>query len=195
MKNVYRGCGIVGLALACLVSAASLASVEAQGRLESRSVIGAFIPTGDQRDELDGALMVGSSVAFRASQTLALVGRFTWSGSNAKQLAGQPEVKVYGYDLGAEYRIADVAAGRGWRIRPFAGGGVGGRTYDTDASGMTNETDLVAYGALGIQADYKKIGFRVEGRDYLSRYDGLTGAGDRATRNDVGVSAGMAFRF
>ena len=195
MRNVHRGFAVAGLAIAALVSGGALTRIQAQGRLESRSVIGAFIPTGDQRTELDGALMMGSSLAFRASPSISLVGRFTWSGSNAKQLSGQPQVKVYGYDLGAEYRVADVAAGRSWRVRPFVGGGVGGRTYNTDVSGMKNETDLVGYGALGIQADYKKIGFRVEGRDYLSRYDGLTGTGDRATRNDVGVSAGMAFRF
>ena len=193
--NVHRAFGIAGFAVSTLIAAGTLASVEAQGRFESRSVIGAFIPTGDQRAELDGALMMGSSLAFRASETVSLVGRFTWSGSNAKQLTGDPDVKVYSYDLGAEYRIADVGAGRSWRVRPFVGGGVGGRTYNADVSGMKNETDFVGYGALGIQADYKKIGFRLEGRDYLSRYDGLNGAGDGATRNDVGVSAGMAFRF
>jgi hypothetical protein len=195
MKYVHRGLAIVGLAVATLVGGGTLASVEAQGRLESRSVIGAFVPTGDHGDELDGALMMGSSLAFRTSETLSLVGRLTWSGSNAKQLSGSPEVKVYSYDLGAEYRVADVAAGRSWRLRPFVGGGVGGRTYNADVSGMKNETDFVGYGALGIQADYKKIGVRIEGRDYLSRYDGLSGTDDRATRNDIGISAGLAFRF
>lgn len=195
MKSVHRGFAVVGIAVAALVGVGWFGSVEAQGRLESRSVIGAFLPTGDHGNELDGALMMGSSLAFRASESVSLVGRFTWSGSNAKQLAGDPEVKVYSYDLGAEYRIADLAAGRSWRMRPFVGGGVGGRTYNADVSGMTNETDFIGYGTLGIQADYKKIGFRIEARDYLSRYDGLSGTGDRATRNDVGVSAGMAFRF
>ena len=187
---------LAGIAIAVAAAAALVPSVsQAQGRFESRSRIGAFIPTGDHRQELDNALMMGSAAGFRLSQNLSVVGSVVWSTSNAKAIAGQPEVKVYSYDVGAEYRVADVGLGREWQLRPFVGGGVGGRTYDSDIAGASTDTDLAGYGALGIQADYKKVGFRIEARDYVSRYNGLQGEGESTTRNDVGLTAGIAFRL
>ena len=41
----------------------------------------------------------------------------------------------------------------------------------------------------------RRFGFRIEARDYVSRYNGLQGGGQSTTRNDVGVTAGMAFRL
>jgi hypothetical protein len=39
------------------------------------------------------------------------------------------------------------------------------------------------------------VGFRIEARDYVSRYNGLQGEGKSVTRNDIGLTAGLALRL
>jgi hypothetical protein len=190
--------GLVRVAVLTLIGTAALAPsrASAQGRrFETHSMVGAFIPTGDQRDAQKDALMMGTGLGFHISPTITVVGAFAWSDNTAKEVSGEPDLKIYSYDLGVEYQPFDTMVGSWWHLRPFVGGGAGGRTYDTKDDATSSETDLTGYAALGMQADYKRVGFRIEGRDYISSYDGLTGSSDRATRNDVVLSSGFVFHW
>ena len=166
----------------------------AQGQLEIRTIGGAFIPMGDQRDELKGGKMFGLSAAYHLTPKLSLTGGAAWSGSEAKLFDDTPKVNVYHYDVGAEYQLFHAAPGDDWHFRPFIGAGIGGRTYDTEGLD-THATSFTGYGSLGVVMNYKKMGFYVEGRDYLSSYEGLTGFDERSTRNDLGIRTGMSLRF
>jgi hypothetical protein len=83
-----------------------------------------------------------------------------------------------------------------WSFTPFAGLGIGGRTYDyRDVDNVDAKTNLAGYGALGGEFAFGQFGLRVEGRDYISRFEPLTGDGEKKTRNDVSVAAGLSIYF
>ena len=181
---------------ALMIGAALPTAARAQmKRFEVHSIGGFFVPTGDQRDELKDAMMLGLGGGYQLTPKLSVVGNFAWSGSKAKQLIDEPNVNIYHYDVGAQYRVAHLTTGGDWHFLPFLGAGIGGRTYDTEQNGVETQTNFTGYGSLGMEVQYKKLGWRIEGRDYLSSYTGLTGASDRTTRSDVGILTGMTLRF
>jgi hypothetical protein len=49
--------------------------------------------------------------------------------------------------------------------------------------------------ALGGDCGLGVLGVRIEARDYVANCKPLTGSGDSKTRNDVGLLAGLAYRF
>ena len=185
------GAALMAMTFSTLVPAAA----KAQSEFEIRPFAGALIPVGDQRDELKNGTMAGVSANYRLTRTLWLTGLVGWSDSQARLLNGEPNVDVYHYNIGTEFRPFDFTAGSNWRFRPFMGGGLGGRTYDTDANGLESQTNFTGYSALGLQIDYRVVGLRLEGRNYLSRSKGLTGDQDTKTRDDIGITAGLSFHF
>ena len=187
---------------ATLLGATALASATASGaaaqalpRLEARPFFGAYIPTGDQGDLLGDGVSVGVQGGYTLTRHLSLVGSLAWAGSSNRTMLLADKVDVYQYDLGAEYR-QPIALGGGMRLSPFVGLGAGGRTYqyrdrDTDA-----QSNVAGYGALGGQLNLGPVGLRLEARDYVSRFKGLTGELSEAkARNDVTVLSAISFSF
>ena len=82
-----------------------------------------------------------------------------------------------------------------WLLRPFVGLGVGGRTYDFEAANVKTRSFLVGYGALGTEFQISRFAVRLEGRDYLSRMKDIAGLTKAATRNDLMVTAGLAYHL
>jgi hypothetical protein len=78
---------------------------------------------------------------------------------------------------------------------PLAGLGIGGRTYKYRDLDVGAKTDVAGYGALGGELGFGRVGVRVEGRDYVSRFKPLTTDGDAKTRNDVTLAAGLTLKF
>jgi hypothetical protein len=101
-----------------------------------RPYVGAYIPTGEQRDFLKDAVLVGAQASWTLNPSVA-------------------------------YRDLNV----------------------------DSKTNLDGYGALGFDLGVGPIGVRIEGRDYVSRFQPLTGGGDIKTRNDVALVAGLGVRF
>ena len=164
-------------------------------RFEARPYVGAYIPTGDQRDLLEDAVLVGAQASWRLNSTFALTGTFGWAPSEDRLQNGET-LDLYQYDVGAEVRAS------GWDLpgpgdfTPFAALGVGGRTYDyRDLDDIDTKTNVAGYGALGGDLAFGRLGLRIEARDYVSRFKPLTGGGDTKTRNDVTVAAGLTVRF
>ena len=188
-----------------LLTALTLAGVVAKGGVahaqnvvpafELRPFVGAYIPTGDQRDLLTDAVLVGAQASWRAIPALAFTGTFSWSPSKDRLRPGDPTLDIYQYDVGAELRKESLYNGGVWQFSPFVGLGVGGRTYSYRDLDVDSKTNVAGYGALGGDIGFGPVGLRVEARDYVSQFKPLTAGGDTKTRNDVGVTMGITYRF
>ena len=167
----------------------------AQTGIELRPFVGAFIPTGDQRDFLKDAVLVGGQASWRVIPAFAVTGTFAWSPSKDRITAGNQTLDIYQYDVGAELRLPSALDVGIADFRPFVGLGVGGRTYDYRDLNVGSKTNVDGYGALGGDLGFGPIALRIEVRDYLSQFKPLTGTGSDKTRNDLGLAGGIAYRF
>jgi len=197
VTSTHRLAAAVALAVAGLLVAGADAGAQEQriGAFEARPYVGAYIPTGDQRDLLEDAVLVGAQASWRISPRFALTGTFGWAPSEDR-LEGGETLDLYQYDVGAELRAPSWYRASSWDFTPFAALGIGGRTYDyRDLDDVDSKTNVAGYGALGGEFGFGRLGLRVEARDYVSRFEPLTEDGDAKTRNDVMVAAGLTVRF
>lgn len=164
---------------------------------ELRPYVGAYIPTGKQRDLLKDAVLVGAQASYSIIPQLAVTGTFGWSPTKDRITAGDQTLDVFQYDVGLEGRApAWYTSGTGsWSFTPFAGLGIGGRTYDYRDLDVSSKSEVAGYGALGGELGFGRVGARLEARDYVSRFEPLTGSGDAKTRNDVTLAAGLTLKF
>lgn len=187
---------LIGLfvVLSLIFAAVQLTAQESSGasRGAIRPYVGAYIPTGEQRDVLKDAVLVGAQASWTLNPSVALTASFGWTPSKDKTTAGNQTLDAFQYDLGLEARSADLSVAR---LTPFIGGGVGSRTYSYRDLNVDSKSNFDGYGALGFDLGVGPIGVRIEGRDYVSRFQPLTGGGDTKTRNDVALVAGLGVRF
>jgi hypothetical protein len=194
-----------GFALAILTSlTAFTVRAEAQTASEHRAVelrpfVGAFVPTGDHRDVLKGAALVGAQVAYSFTPNVALAGTFGWAPSKDKLALASTKLDLFQYDLGIEGRLSDLTPSAAVLTRPYAALGVGGRTYRyRDLKSADSQTNVLGYGAIGLDVVQARgpVGVRLEARDNVTSFKGLDGAlTERKARNDVQFSAGLTFRI
>lgn len=81
------------------------------------------------------------------------------------------------------------------KVRPFLGLGMGGRAYDYDDRESPSEYNVAGYGAGGAELMMGRFGWRVEVRNYIAGFKGLSGELESRARNDLSISSGMAVRF
>lgn len=180
---------------ASLVPSAAAQSIT-ESRLEVRPFIGAFIPTGSQRDMLDNAVTVGFQGAYAVMSYLSIVGTFSVTPSSDTRAALDDDLDVFSYDIGAELQKSFIMTSTGMTLSPFIGLGAGGRTYDYRDRVTHAESNIAAYGAVGAQLRMGSIGLRLEARDYVSSFTGLTGEMTRReTRNDLAILSALSFPF
>lgn len=174
--------------------ASTHARAEDPRRLEVAAYAGAFLGTGDQRDLLDDAVLTGLIASYDIHPNVALVGSFAWAPSQAKGLALDNDVDLYQYDVGVQGQLAYELSSE-VTLKPFAGLGVGARTYSLRNRDVDAETDFAGYAALGASAEYRGFALRLTARDYLTSFDGLAGGGLSEARNNLGLFASAGMRF
>lgn len=180
------------IALALLLSLPIEA--RAQYKPEIRPFAGVLVPTGDQRDLLKDAFLAGGQLGVELADRFHVVGTFGFAGPDFDQsVASSGHVHIYQADIGGEL-FKDMPLDNGWSIRPFLGLGGGVRTYDPTDAG-SSKSYPAGYGALGSEFQVSRVAMRLEARDYLTRFKGLSGNGDVSTRNDVAISLGLAYHL
>jgi hypothetical protein len=166
------------------------------GRFELRPFIGAYVPVGEQRELLRRDVLVGAQASYRFIPQFAVTGTLVWSPTQAHGASGDPTVDLYQYDVGAEGRARVWQRGTNLSFTPFAGLGVGGRTFRDRDGGIEAQSVFTGYGALGGELSVGRLGVRVEGRNYVSRAaTRLERGGGSGTRSDVTLGAGLTIRF
>src|SRR5215467_12117693 len=183
-----------GLTLTVIASLAVFAArvqaqLPTQKAFQVRPLVGALIATGDQRDVLKNAVLVGGQGSYTLTSNFALVGSFGWSPSEDKTSAARPKLDLYQYDLGFQGTLDDLTSGSAVSVRPYAILGGGARTYNLrNVAGAGAQTNPLGYGALGLELDQAngRAGLRLEARDNVTGFKGLRGElQDRTARNDV----------
>lgn len=158
---------------------------------EIRPFAGAYVPTGDMRDVLQDAPIVGVQLGVEIAERVHGVASIGWAFSSDQQDA---DVHMSQYDLGLElFQTFDLTDT--WQFRPFLGVGAGARTYIFDDTEADSQSDLAGYGTLGAEFQLHRFAFRLAARDYLTRFKGLDGLADATTRNDLTLSAGLAWHL
>jgi len=183
-------------ALSALSTAATAqnAVISHSSGFELRPYVGAYIPTGDQRDLLKDAVLVGGQASYRITPNVAVTGTLGWSPSKDRITPGDQKLDVWQYDLGAELRAPSWVSAGALDFTPFVGLGAGARTYDYRDLDVDAKTNFAGYGVLGGELGFGRIGWRLEARDYVSQFKPFDG-GDSKTRNDVTVTTGLTFKF
>jgi hypothetical protein len=173
---------------------ATAQNVVASSGFEVRPYVGAYIPTGNQRDLLRDAVLVGGQASYRLNPHLAVTGTLGWSPSKDRITPGDQKLDVWQYDLGAELRAPSWVQSGTIDFTPFVGLGAGARTYNYRDLDVDAKTNFAGYGVLGGELGFGRIGWRLEARDYVSQFKPFDG-GDSKTRNDVTVATGLTLKF
>lgn len=174
--------------------AAAQAPAPAQGRWEVRVPGGRFLPTGDQRQALDEAHVTALQVSRVLGSRLALTGTFTWARSRDLGSLDSPKLDVFTSDLGLEARTAKRGVPGRTTYGFFAGVGAGVRSYDHRALPIDATHNLAGYASVGGDVDVRRVGVRLEVRDYVGGFKPLLGTGTSRVGNDLVVTAALRFR-
>lgn len=179
---------LVALAAATVLSAQQPAKIP-----EIRPFVGMSIPTGDQADLFENAAMFGVQGAFEMKPNFHLLGTFGWVPGQAKYTGADKDVQIYQYDVGLEYGLVRMLGS--WEFKPYFGLGAGARTYQYADDLLENQTCASGYGALGAELQMGRAALRLEGRDNVFCFRSPVPGVESKTRNDVGLSLGLAYHF
>lgn len=160
---------------------------------EIRPFVGVYLPTGPMQDQFKSASMAGVQVAVEMNRNFHVLGSVGWTHGHTKLSMSRDRTDIWQYDLGVEGNLLRPL-GDVWLLRPFAGIGAGGRTYDYRAPGVGSKRCTAGYGSLGAEVQRRDVALRLEGRDYLSCFESPI-TGRKSTLNDVGISLGLAYHI
>lgn len=161
---------------------------------EARMTSGAFVPAGDQRNSLKNAGTTAAQVSWLVRPSLGITGTFAWSRSRDVAMIAQPKLDVFSSDLGLESRLTERFRESRVTLSPFVGAGAGVRSYNYRKLNEDATHNVAAYAAVGGEIGVRRIGVRLEARDYVSQFRPLIGTGQSVTRNDVVVMVGLRIK-
>jgi hypothetical protein len=179
---------------ALMISAAVVSAQEPNVRPEIRPFVGMYIPTGSHRDLFDDAAMLGVQAALELRPSFHLLGTFGWAPGQTKYAVAKDNVQILQYDVGLELNMVRPL-GESWLFKPFLGLGGGARTYLYEDDNLKNQTCAAGYGALGAELEFARTAIRLEGRDNVFCFRSALPGIKSKTRNDVGLSLGLAYHF
>ena len=153
---------------------------------------GKVLPTGAQRDAIKKADLSAAQLSYVMQQRYALIATLGWARSRDITTAREHRLDLFTYDVGAEVRANPLKLGTNSSVRPFAGLGAGGRTYNYRHLDVDATHNAAAYGSLGSEIGVRRVHVRIEARDYVTQFKPLSGAGSSDTRNDVSLLIGVS---
>jgi hypothetical protein len=165
----------------------------AESNWEFNFTSGAFIPIGDQSGVLKNASLSAAQLSYVLTPHVAITSTLGWAGSRDLTTADDPKLDVFTYDVGAEARMPRGFANKLLALSPFAGIGVGGRSYNYRSLRVDATDNVAAYGGAGAEIGIRRLSVRFETRSYLASFKPLTGGGKAATRSDIVVMLGFRF--
>jgi len=186
---------VLAAVLGCTVIAGSTLSAQtAESKTPRWSFLvpsGALVPTGAQSQTIKRANLSAVQLAYVARPTFAVTSTVGWARSRDIATAGDPKLDVFTYDVGAEVRAPQWLVGNGMTFSPFAGAGAGGSSYNYRKLDVDATHNVAGYLSAGGELGVRRVGVRLEARDYVAGFKPLTGAGAPRTGNDVVVMVGL----
>ena len=184
---------VVVAALFAVASSVGAQEISGGFTPEIRPFVGVYLPTGPMQDQFKSASMAGVQVAFEMNRNFHVLGSVGWTHGHTKLPISRDRTDIWQYDVGVEGNLIQPL-GDVWLLRPFAGIGAGGRTYDYLAPGVGSRRCTAGYGSLGTELQRGNVALRLEGRDYLSCFESPV-TSQKSTLNDVGISLGLAYHI
>jgi hypothetical protein len=191
----HRGLRSVLFLLAgALVLTSHLAMAQRPGQppFDVRVLGGVFTPTGAQRGVFSSAALAGVQGGIRLP-ALTLTSTFLWARSDDRRPGAARGIDLYQVDWGVEKD--SVTRPLVWQLHPFVGGGLGVRIYDSREPRQTPRRTMAGYASVGLLRRVGRLTARIELRDHLSRYGGVTTYEASSLRNDLTVSVAIAQLF
>jgi hypothetical protein len=185
---------LLGILLSTGPSSAQTPAAAQPSTWELRITSGALVPTGTQRSSLKDAQATAAQLSWVVRPSLAITGTFAWARSRDVATVGTPKLDVFTSDLGVEARRGQWFADRAVTLSPFVGLGAGARSYNYRKLDVEATNNLAGYGAAGGELGFKRVGLRLEVRDYVTGFRPLIGAGKSRARNDVVIMAGLGIK-
>ena len=156
---------------------------------------GTIVPTGAQRDAIKRGDVTAAQLAYVIRPSFAVTASVGWARTRDIASVGDPRLDMFTYDIGSEVRANRLLAGKTLSFSPFAGAGVGGRTYNYRSLAVDASHNVAAYGSAGSEIGFgRRVKLRVEARDYLTGFKPLDGRVGNDTRNDVSVMMGLRLK-
>ena len=152
---------------------------------------GTLVPTGALRDAIKRGDLNTAQLSYVLRPQLALTTTFGWARSRNLASATNSKLDVFTYDVGTEFRAEPRKLSEKVIFQPFAGVGVGGRSYDDHSLGASATHRAALYGSVGGEVGYGRVRLRLEARDNVSGFKSLDGRGTTSTGNDVTVMLGL----
>ena len=162
--------------------------------LEVRPFAGAFLPTGEFRDEFKAATNVGLQGAVELTPRWHLVGTVAFTHGHDRFAFASTRANIWHYDGGFEFAPVRSLGGGAWRFRPFVGTGAGARTYDYRTPGIATQTCSAGYFTGGTELQKGILAVRAEARGYLSCFTSPVTERQR-TRTDAQLLFGFAWHL
>lgn len=151
---------------------------------------GTMVPTGTERHAIKRGNVSAIQLAYAAHPLFAITSTFGWARSRDIASVDDPKLDVFTYDVGVEARARQQLGDR-LSISPFAGLGAGGRSYNYRSLDVDATHNLAGYISTGADVRIRRVGIRLEARDYLTGFKPLDGVGESRKANDVVVLAGL----
>jgi hypothetical protein len=174
-------------------NAVALASPTKKPAWEFLVSSGNIVPTGGQRDAIKRSNLTVAQLSYVVRPPIAITASIGWARSRDIASVGDPRLDVFTYDLGTEFRARGWITGHDVTFRPFTGAGAGARSYNYRSLEVDARHNVSGYVAAGGELGFKRVGLRLEVRDYVSGFKPLSGGGTARTGNDVVVMAGLRF--
>lgn len=173
------------------VTEATPVSAPRTTRLEFRVPGGKLVGTGTQRDLMKDGQVTAAQLSWAVRPRLAVTGTLAWGRSRDIAAIGSPKLDVFMYDLGLELRSAERWVGESVSLKTFAGLGAGARSYNSRAIGEGATSHAAGYAAVGGELGMRRVGVRLEVRDYASGMRRSSTVGASGTGNDLVVMASL----